>query len=158
MIAGLAILRAAFVLGIIAFLVGVGWWGRGIKAERDIAQLTQRWTAESHAQIQAAFAETERRLAAQKEITDAANLRARQARRDADAAATAALGLRERAQDLAARADACDPATAAERPAGRLADVLDACVGEYRAVAEAADRAIGAGLVCESAYQALTPN
>jgi hypothetical protein len=155
MIAGLA-LRVAFVAGIVAFLAGGGWWARGVKAERDIAQLTERWTAESHKAIQAAYAETERRLAAQKEITDAANLRARQARRDADAAATAALGLREHAQALAARADACDPATAAERPAGRLADVLDSCVTEYRAVAEAADRAIGAGLVCESAYQSLS--
>jgi hypothetical protein len=148
-------LRVAFVVGLIAVLVGFGWWARGVKADRDVAQLTERWTAESHKAVQAAFAETERRLAAQKEITDAADLRARQARRDADAAATAALGLREHAQALAARADACDSATASERPAGRLADVLGACSEEYRTVAAAADRAINAGLTCEQSYSSL---
>ena len=154
-------LRVAFVVGLIAVLVGFGWWARGVKADRDVAQLTERWTAESHKAIQAAYAETERRLAAQKEITDAANLRARQASRDAGAAATAALSLRSYADSLAERAAACYPSAAdpgaSARAAGLvLADMLKRLEERGRAAAGALDASFGAGIACEQAYESLS--
>ena len=106
--------------------------------------------------MHSALIETTRRLTAQQEVTRAAQSRASRALQDRAAAASAADGLRQYADQLAARAGACDPAVAAGSDAERLAAVFAESVEEYRAVAEAADRAIIAGQACEHSYDALT--
>lgn len=149
-------LRVLFVVGVVAFLTGAGWYARGVVAERDEAATVARMAAEREAQIAAHMRETERRLAAQKEIADEAERKTRAARADAARAAVAAGSLRTHVAALAERAATCDPAAAGDGPADRLADVLGQCVERYGAVAAAADRAIVAGQQCQRAYDSLT--
>jgi hypothetical protein len=106
--------------------------------------------------LQASITETERRLAAQKEVADAADQATARARADAAAAAGAAGRLQQRIAALQAAARASDPAAAGAGAADRLGDALAACADRYRDVAAVADRAITAGLACERAYHSLT--
>lgn len=133
-----------------------GWKVRDWSADRQAAETAAHIATERETAMHAALVETSRRLTAQQEAAHAAQQRTRQARADADAAASAADSLREHAQQLAARAGACDSAVAGTGPADRLADVLAQSVERYRAVAEAADRAVVAGQACEQSYSALT--
>lgn len=133
-----------------------GWKVRDWSADRQAAETAAHIATEREAAMHAALVETSRRLTAQQEAAHAAQQRTRQARADADAAAAAAVGLREHAEQLAARAGACDPAAADAGAAGRLAAVLGESAERYRAVAEAADRAVIAGQLCERAYDALS--
>lgn len=84
-------------------------------------------------------------------------------RADADAARTAADGLRRQlaAYLAAARAGAAHPGPAAPGapagdPIGVLADVLERADRRAGVLAEFADRAHAAGIACERAYDALT--
>lgn len=162
-------LRALFVLGAVAFLVGVGWYARGVVAERDEAATVARMAAERAALLADAgkeadrrMAETERRLAAQKESTNEA---LRQAQRERDARATADLvarSLHERAAALAAASDArkCDPSAdgrgaPAVASAGVFADLFRRADEAAGRMAEVAGQRYVAGLACEREHDAL---
>lgn len=80
-----------------------------------------------------------------------------QARRDADSARAAAVGLRAEAGRIATRLAACNAGTAAERQARQdaaelFANVLADVEQEGRSMAETADRSRAAGLTCERVY------
>lgn len=111
--------------------------------------------------MHSALIETTRRLSAQQEVTRAAQSRASRALQDRAAAASAADGLRQYADQLAARAGACDPAAAdggaAARAAGLvLAQLLERVEAHGRDAAAALDAASTAGEACERSYDALT--
>lgn len=134
-------------------------------------EIRAEWARDRAAQAAAALkqaaanaAETERRLRAQKEITDAAERDLAAARRDADAADALAGRLRTQlaARTAAVRGAAGDPAAA-----GQCAATLDALY-LYADLFERADKAAGelarhadasraAGLACERAFDSLTP-
>lgn len=150
---------AALVAAGLAF--SAGWKVRDWAADRQAAETAAHIASEREAAMHAALVETSRRLTAQQEAAHAAQQRTRQARADADAAAAAAVGLREHAEQLAARAGACDPAAAdggaAARAAGVvLADMLQRLEARGRDAAAAADAAFTAGIACERSYEALT--
>jgi len=122
--------------------------------------LLEQQRAVAEAQVKAerdARIETERRMAATKEVADEADRRAASAQADADAA-SGALG-RLRAQ--LKRSMPAGPAASGAAPAGAgqaavLADVLGECGEAVRRVAAEADHAINRGRACEAAYQSLT--
>lgn len=142
---------------LVAAAVGTagGWKARGWVADRQAAETAAAIATERETAMHAALIETTRRLTAQQEAARAAANQARQARADAADAAGAAERLRQRAAELAASAGACDSAAAAGGPADRLADVLAQSVERYREVAAIADRAIGAGQLCQQSYDSL---
>lgn len=150
---------AAATVALAAGFVG-GWVTQGWRAATAAAETAAAIASERERLLAASLTETQRRLTAHQEIANAAEARARAARRDAAAATAAAAGLREHAQALANRAGACDPAVAdggaAARAAGLvLADMLERVEARGREAAAALDAASGAGEACERAYQAL---
>jgi hypothetical protein len=157
---------AAAVLVLLLAVIGVQTWRvHGLQTDllhEQLARKTERAAAAEAAASASESARTEeqRRAAAQQEAAHAAQMQITQARADAVAAGDAAGRLRERASRLAARScsTAGDPVAAASSPADRLADVLGESVDRYRAVAEAADRAVIAGRTCEAAFDALKGN
>lgn len=146
-----------------------GYALRDLSADRDIATLSAQ-----HAQAVASAASAgqtaerdaraveQRRYAALQEIVDAAQSDHDRAATDAARARAAAVSLRGAAQAAAARCDrpAGDPApapasAAAAGPGLVLADVFGRADDRSGELAEALDRARGAGLACERAYDAL---
>lgn len=142
----------------LAALLAWGGWQRHRAA--SAVETLRKHDAAIAAQIitkqQADAAETARRLSAQKAATDAAEVLARTARLDAAGARSAADQLRVELASRTADRRAADPAAAGGSEADRLADALGQCADRYRAVAEVADAAIGAGLTCQRSYQSLT--
>ena len=143
---------------VLAAVLAWGAWQRhsATRAQQALAAQQVQAEADRAQAMHAALIETQRRLTAQKGITDAARQRTAAALADRAAAASAADSLREQAQQLAARSGACDPAASGGGEADRLADVLAQSVERYREVAAAADRAIVSGHACEQSYSALT--
>lgn len=160
------VLLAAVVVGLLAAKAGYDRHQRGIGA----AEVQAHWDAEKVTQQhdlivkQAAdAAETERRLAAQRENINETTAQLNRARADADAARTA--GQRLRAQLAKYVASHNDTGPGNPGPAGvgeaagsgvtLLADLFqeaDATAGE---LAQALDRSRAAGLACERAYESL---
>lgn len=149
-------------------LLAVGAWGawNKLSAERAGAKVAQAQVkavevraelSERRADaIHGALVDTATRLKRQQEAATHANELARRAR-DAAAAAAADAGLlRDAARAAAGRAQCSDPASAAQREATALADVLGEVEGRYREVAGVADAAIVAGIECQRRYDALT--
>lgn len=136
-------------------------WGAWQKHEATAAANTLRQhdaevAAETLKASQAAQAETQRRLTAQREVTDEAT---RQAAVAASAAAGARTALERLRAQLAASApsrSASDPAPAGGRQAAVMVDVLGQCAGRLQVVAAVADDAINRGRACEAAYGSLT--
>jgi hypothetical protein len=180
MIAALAAVRGAFALVPLKVWVGIGIAAavafgvytidrradrRGY--ERAVAQCNadKAVMQQQAASAAAAFrAESDRRVAAQREALDEHQRLATLAAADAAAAVDAAERLRRRAAALAARGcgAAGDPAAAgasapSAAPGVVLADVLGRCVTRVRELAADADAARAAGETCERAYDALTP-
>lgn len=160
----LALLRAVplSAWAIVAALAWGGWQRhQALDAAAELATL-QRQTAELREQaMHGALVETTRRLSAQQEAADAAEILARRARADADAAGAAGQRLRAHAAQLAASAAACDPAAAAVGPAASapgvvLADMLGRLEARGREHAAEADRRGIAGGECAARYDALT--
>lgn len=144
----------ALALGAAALGSWGGWALRDVVADRAEAEAREVVASEREAAIHTALVETARRLEAQEKATRDARTQATKARAAAVAAAGAADSLRDSAE---AAARACgDPATTGGSAADRLAHVLAAATDEARRVAEAADRAIVAGLACEASYYGLT--
>jgi len=133
-------------------------WG-GFQHHRATAAVNELAAVRESA-YRAALIETTRRLAAQQEVTHAADLALAQARADADGAALAADRLRGAARRAAGRACAAAPAgpgAPASAPAVVLADVLIRADGRAGELAAAVDAARIAGTACERAYEALRP-
>ena len=159
-----ALLRAVplWAWALTAALLWGGWQYR--RAERAGAELLRHQHEVAtlrESAMHSALVETSRRLAAQQEAADAAELQARRARADSAAAAGAADRLREHAARLAASAAACDPAAAAVGPAASapgsvLADMLGRLEAHGRELAAEADRRGIAGSECAQRYDALT--
>mgnify|MGYP006935474956 CR=1 FL=1 len=129
-------------------------------ADALAAHKLQTEAARSEA-MHSALIETTRRLSAQQEVTRAAQSRASKALQDRAAAASAADGLRQYADQLAARAGACDSGAADGGAAARtsglvLADMLGRLEARGRELAAALDAASTAGAACERSYDALT--
>jgi hypothetical protein len=147
----------------VAAAIGWGAWQRYSATRATQAVETQKLQIEAARSeaMHAALIETTRRLSAQQEVTRAAQSRTRQAVQDRAAAASAADGLREYADQLAARAGACDPAVAdGSAPASAagvvLADMLGRVEAAGRDAAAGLDAARSAGVACERSYEALT--
>ena len=148
-----------------ALIVALAWGGwQHYSAKAAGAALLARKQQEAAAQVeqmQAAQAETARRLLAQQEATNDANLKTQAALADAAGAGDAVRRLRQRiaaAQSSVRPADpaasSCGAAAAASSgvPPDLFWRVVDAA-GRYAAIAD--QRGI-AGEACERAYQALT--
>ena len=158
------VLLAAVVVGLLAAKAGYDRHQRGIGA----AEVQAHWDAEKVTQQhdlivkQAAdAAETERRLAAQRENIDETTAQLNRARADADAARTAGQRLRAQlAKYVASHTGTGNPGPAGVGEAAGsgvtlLADLFqeaDATAGE---LAKALDRSRAAGLACERAYESL---
>lgn len=143
-----------------ALVAALAWGGwqkhRATAAGEDLARHITETAQLREQAMHSALVETTRRLTAQQEAANAAKVSAKKAEGAAVASATAAGRLRAQAASLAASAAACNPTAAASRPADRLAHVLGESVERYREVAQAADRAVIAGIECASRYDALT--
>jgi hypothetical protein len=164
----------ARLLLVAAVVAAAAWafhlWKESIR-EDGREEVRAEWATERAAQHAAALAasqrnaaETARRLAAQKEVSDAYERDLAAARRDAAGAAVAAGRLRDQLAAFAAahRGAAGHPAPAgsgppAGDPIGVLADVLGRADERAGILAVHADAARAAGLACERAYDALTP-
>lgn len=149
----------------LALTAALAWgaWQRhsAIQATQALAEVQLQTATLREQAMHAALIETTRRLSAQQEVTHAAQARARQALQDRAAAASAADSLRQRADQLAARAGACDTAAAdggeAARAAGMvLADMLGRVEEAGRSAAAGLDAATTAGIACERSYEALS--
>lgn len=169
--AALSIIPRWMMVAVMVALVG---WGSIIGAQRNAAQrslaVSQRVLAEerlaaevvSEKATQAARSEEGRRAAEQ-----ALNLESERAKtetaRDALARSDAAADRLRSALSIAARTlratggRSQDPATiSASETGARAAELLGACVDQYRAVAAAADRHRIAGELCQADYDALS--
>jgi len=160
---------------IVAAAVAAAWAAIAgfIHHERDIGRQEVRaeWALDREKQKDAAIAqatanaqETQRRLAAQKEIQDAHDKDLARARADAAGAAVAAGRLRSQiaVYTAAARRAAGNPAAAGDStpagdPIGVLADVLGRADKRAGILATYADAARAAGLQCERSYETLSP-
>jgi len=143
-----------------------GWqWHRAGAAEARAALIAGQLSAERAAREQESNARQEesRRTHRIQEALDAEHLAREAAAADLRRADAAAVGLRERARQLAdaARCPASGPASAAggpaaDSPADLLAELsrrLDQAAGE---LADFAERSSIAGQLCQQSYEALT--
>lgn len=141
---------------------GAGWQTQGWRQARAAAELQAHTATLREEAMHGALIETTRRLTAQQEVANAAEIKARRARGDAAAAGAAADSLREYAARLAADADSCHPAASAigASAAGSgsvLSDMQRRLEAHGRELAAEADRRGIAGSECERRYDALTP-
>lgn len=155
-IAALAIAAGSFVAGWTA-----NGWRTGSEIQRLIAQQAQERSAQADAAaaaIDSARLEEQRRIAAQKEIVDAATKEAESARMAARNADAAAERLRRRITGLVAPSRTAGGSAStrggasAGDPIGMLADVLVRADHRAGILAEYADAARIAGQACEGAY------
>lgn len=140
-----------------AVLFGAGWIAQGWRLNAQIAQIEADQAQALTAAIQQARAEEQRRQVALEGIRKDAHEQIAIAVADAAAADTAAVGLQQQVERLAARrCPAAADGSAAADPAGLLlADLLgriDKRAGELSAYA---DRARIAGDACVKAYRSV---
>lgn len=150
-------------VGLLAALIASHWlvYSKGVGAERNRWEIVQAQEAvDRAAQTEANRKETERRYAAQQEITNNAISERDKARADADAAIAAGVGLRTKIRDLTASLSAGDTglvgsgetASATADMLGRVQQRLDDAAD---GIARYADDASAAGRACEASYGAL---
>jgi hypothetical protein len=164
MTAALVILRRVppWVWVLIGVLAWGGWQRHQARSiERKHTQAVAAAAAERETKLQADAAETARRLAAQKGITDDARKQAQTLAADALRARTAEQQLRARLAAYTANAGASHPAAASGSPptaqdAGMLADLFGRCLGSLRVMAATADDSRAAGEACQRSYDALS--
>jgi len=142
---------------VVAVLMWGGWQQHRAKATAAAFKQEQMLAAEDREKaLVAALAETERRMVAQKKVVEDAEAQTVKAKGSAAAANAAAGKLRARLDALKVNTAASAASSPGAGEAGGLADLLATCADRYRGVAEAADRAIIAGLACANAYEALS--
>lgn len=153
----LSIRMAAYALAC-AVLFGAGWIAQGWRLNAQIAQMQADQAQALTAAIQQARAEEQRRQVAIEGIRKDAHEQIAIAVADAAAADTAAVGLQQQVDRLAARR--CPASTAgspAADPAGDMLAIMfrriDKRAGE---LAAHADRSRIAGLACEAAFDSLS--
>jgi len=164
-------LRAALIVALAALLVGAGWWGRGVVAQRDLATQAAAIAAERQAMATASQAASELARAAERaaedrihQIATEANDAIKTAYLDAAAADRVARQLREHIARLVAPAaggaDGNPGATAAGPPAAGpglvLAELFGRADDRAGELAAFADQAHAAGLACQRAYESLS--
>jgi hypothetical protein len=165
-------LRAALIVALAALLVGAGWWGRGVVAQRDLATQAAAIAAERQAMATASQAASELARAAERaaedrihQIATEANDAIRSAYQDAAAADRVAGQLRDHIARLAAQwaagAAAEDPESAAAGPPAAgpglvLAELFGRADDRAGELAAFADQAHAAGLACQRAYESLS--
>lgn len=144
-----------------AVLAWGGWQRhRALSAAATYQKAQAEASAKREADLAKSIAETERRLAAQRKVTDHAIVQSANAKRDAAGAGAAAASLRVRLAAFNSSGGAGNPATPASGAAAGtsvdlLANVLSQCVDRVRVLAEYADQARVAGHACVGAYSAL---
>ena len=163
MMSPLTAIKAGVLLALLAF---AGYQWHEASEQRSAAQQMQGQrdaARQALDQSTRARAEESRRVHALKEALDAEHLARQAVEADARRADAAAVGLRQRAKQLAAasRCPAIDPAPASSSPAASapgdlLADMLSRLDEAAGAVGRYADDARLAGQLCERAYDALT--
>lgn len=164
MTVALAILRRVPVWAwvVLAVLAWGGWQRHQARSiERKHTQAVAEAAADREAKLQADAAETARRLAAQKVITDDARKKVQTLATDAARARSAEQRLRDRLAALTSNPGPADPSAAdggqaASQTTAVLADMLGRCGSRVRELAEYADAARTAGEACERAYESLT--
>lgn len=145
------ITERATIYGLLAALCfGAGWKVNGWRLGEGIAQ------DKAEAVTIVRYIERETQKVADSEGAKG-HAEIEQARRDADAARSTAIGLRAEAGRIATRLATCNAGTAAERQARQdaaelFADVLADVEQEGRSMAETADRSRAAGMTCERVY------
>lgn len=159
--------RALIVAVLLAALAAVWQWREATAADAraEAAEGQRDAFRKALTDTQAARDEETRRADKLQEAINAEHTARLAIEADARRADAAAVSLRDRARHLAAaaRCARADPAVAAssppaDAPGDLLADMLgrlDEAAGE---LAQYADRARLAGQLCESSYEALTPN
>ena len=150
-------IRLAAYAAVCALLFGAGWLTNGWRLNAQIAQIETDQAQALTAAIQQARAEEQRRQIALEGIRKDAHEQIAIAVADAAAADTAAVGLQQQVDRLAARR--CPTSTAgspAADPAGLLlADLLGRIDKRAGELAETADRARIAGDACVKAYRSV---
>lgn len=148
---------SAFALGMIIAATAQGWrYGAQIaEIEKGHAEATEK--AQRRARE-----EEQRRQSAIEEIRENAQDQINKAAADAVAADSAADGLRAQLDRLKRRAANCASSSTGSQAStdstAMLADMLTQVESAGRAMAAQADRRRVAGLACEAAYNAITPN
>lgn len=148
---------------LLAALAWGGWQRHGAKRTQAVfAEAKAQAASEREADLLHAVTETARRLAAQKEITNAADQTAAQAQADAASAAAAARSLRARIAAVQARAAASNPASAlncasAEARARVFAELFERADERAGKLGQVADERRAAGESCERSYDSLSP-
>jgi len=150
-----------------AFLAQAGavaWGAHELTASHYRSKAAEVQTQHAQALARAAKEandETERRINAQRAVTEAAQARADQAQAALERADRAAAGLRRVLQDLSSRASTLDPSTALDCATARattrvLSDLLGRSDERAGVLAKYADASRNAGLACEQTYHSLT--
>ncbi|MPT48237.1 MAG: DUF2514 family protein [Sphingobium sp.] len=150
-------------VALVAALMASHWWAysSGVDAEKGRWEIVQaREAVDRAAQTEANRKESERRYAAQQEITNNAIQERDKARADADAAVDAGVRLRAAIRDVTTTSAAGDTGAALCSPAtGTTGDLLERVQQRLDAAAEQlaryADDASTAGRACEASYDAL---
>lgn len=139
----ISMLKSAWPYAVAAsFGFSAAWWLQGVRIERLEAQhLTYAAEVEANAlKAKAAALMQEKQWIKEKEDAQKrADEREAKLRGDLSAAVSAAGGLRHTVAALRSRMSSATPAAVTET-ADTLAELFEQCVGDYRAMAEAADR------------------
>lgn len=144
-------------------LLLAGWqWYRATSAISELAAERQAIAQQIQAATDSARAEEQRRTLKIQEAQDAEQIARQAAEADARGARSAADRLRQRAAELAASCAAGNSAAApgsppASTPGLVLADMLGRVAASAGELGGYADRARGAGQLCERSYDALRP-
>lgn len=160
-------LKGSLLIGAFVAQAGVVAWGaHELTASHYRTQAAEVQTQHAQAVAKAAkeaHDETERRLGAQRAITEAAQARADQAQAALERSDRAAAELRGVLHKLRTSATSLDPAVAldcatARAAAAVLSDLLGRSDERAGILAQHADASRSAGLACEQAYDSLNKN
>jgi hypothetical protein len=144
-------------------LVLAGWqWYRATSAIAELTAERQAIAQQIQAATDSARAEEQRRTLKIQEAQDAEQIARQAAEADAGRARSAAVSLRQRAAELAASCTASNPTATTGGPTAIapglvLADMLGRVAAAAGELGGYADRARGAGQLCERSYEALRP-
>lgn len=154
-----AILRAVPIWAYVVAAV-LAWGGfqkhRATVAAGVVAAQAQKAAQERETALAAAIQERDRRLSAQAEVVNHANVELDRVKADAGRTLSERDRLRARLASLQARKPDPGASAPAASPADSLPDLLGQCADRYASVAAEADRAIVAGLACQQSYESLT--
>lgn len=142
---------------VVAAALAWGGWQRhsATATAEEFAKAKATAAAEREHALSESIKETERRLVAQKEITQNADTQLAKAKASASAASSAVTDLMRKLATIKAVAESLNTPTFESSQTSLLTDLLGSCVSEYRHVAQVADESIIAGQACEQSYTSL---